>query len=81
MIMQLRSEKRETGCWLVLSKTSRINTTFNKLYALAVIYTVKNLRLASRWDSNQALKKPTGTALPSLTKLAQCHAAQTFRND
>lgn len=37
--------------------------------------------LASRWDSNQVLKKPTGTTHPSLTKLPQCHAAQTSGND
>ena len=44
------------------------------------MYTVKNSSLASRWDSNQALKKSTGTAHPSHTKWPQCHAAQTFRN-
>ena len=64
----------------MLSKTPQINTAFNKLHALAVIYTVKNSSLASCWDSNQALRKPTGTAHPSNTKLRRCHAAQTFRN-
>lgn len=34
--------------------------------------------LASRWDSNQVLKKPTGTTHPSLTKLPQMSRSANF---